>query len=165
MGCPLSKESSFELVTSSPEETVELGRTIAGYLMKGDVISLSGQLGAGKTVFSKGIAIGLGIDDNIISPTFIILRTYQGRLPLYHFDAYRINNTEEFEEIGYKEFLYGGGVSLIEWGEKIQTILPEDILEISFYYQDKLNERKIIFKEYGSKWKDRRKEWEKSLQP
>lgn len=115
----------------SPEETFETGRRIAGTARPGDVFALEGDLGAGKTVFTKGFASGLGVTGAVNSPTFTILQIYEeGRLPLYHFDVYRIEEPEEMEEIGFDDYLYGEGVCLIEWADQISDILPENYCHV-----------------------------------
>ncbi|SKA75418.1 tRNA threonylcarbamoyladenosine biosynthesis protein TsaE [Caloramator quimbayensis] len=117
--------------TTSVEETYELGIKIGRVLNSGDIISLNGDLGAGKTQLTKGIAKGLEVEDYITSPTFTIVNEYRGRLPLYHFDVYRINDIEELYEIGFDEYIFGNGISIIEWGDMISEILPKDIIKIN----------------------------------
>ena len=108
------------------EDTYQLGVTIGKQAKAGDVYCLNGDLGVGKTVFPQGFAKGLGIEEPVNSPTFTILQEYEGsRLPLYHFDVYRIADVEEMEEIGYEDYFYGDGVCLIEWAELIKEILPK----------------------------------------
>lgn len=108
------------------EDTYQLGVTIGKQAKAGDVYCLNGDLGVGKTVFTQGFAKGLGIEEPVNSPTFTILQEYEGsRLPLYHFDVYRIADVEEMEEIGYEDYFYGDGVCLIEWAELIKEILPK----------------------------------------
>lgn len=110
----------------SPEETWELGKMIGQQAVAGTVITLDGDLGVGKTVFTQGVAAGLGIKDNVNSPTFTILQVYEdGRIPLYHFDVYRIDDIDEMDEIGYEDYFFGDGMCLIEWANKIEEILPE----------------------------------------
>ena len=112
--------------TNSPEETFALGRKIGENASPGDVYALVGDLGVGKTVFTQGVAEGLGIDEAVNSPTFTILQVYEGgRLPFYHFDVYRITDVEEMEEIGYEDYFYGNGVCFVEWADLIEEILPE----------------------------------------
>lgn len=114
------------------EETRELGRRIGREAAAGEVYTLNGDLGVGKTVFTQGVAQGLGITEPVNSPTFTILQTYDGgRLPFYHFDVYRIGDVEEMEEIGYEDCFYGQGVCLIEWGGLIREILPEKRIRIT----------------------------------
>ena len=112
--------------THSMEETRELGRQMGTAAGPGDVLTLSGDLGVGKTVFTKGFALGIGVTEAVSSPTFTIVQEYHsGRLPLYHFDVYRIGDLEEMDEVGFDDYVYGDGVSLIEWAELIEEILPE----------------------------------------
>ncbi len=117
--------------TNREKETYELGAEIGRAALAGQVYTLSGDLGVGKTVFAKGFARGLGIVESVGSPTFTIMQIYEeGRLPFYHFDVYRIGCAEEMDEIGYEDYFYGAGVCLIEWAERIWEILPEHCIEI-----------------------------------
>lgn len=117
--------------TASEEETRELGSLLGRMCGPGEVYSLIGDLGVGKTVFTQGFAAGLGIAEPVNSPTFTILQEYgEGRLPFYHFDVYRIADVEEMDEIGYEDYVYGDGVCLIEWADLIKKILPERYFEI-----------------------------------
>ncbi len=110
----------------SPKETFEIGVRLGQQAQAGQVYTLTGDLGVGKTVFTQGFARGLGIEEPVNSPTFTILQVYEGgRLPLYHFDVYRIGDVEEMEEIGFEDYIMGDGVSLIEWADLIEEILPE----------------------------------------
>lgn len=120
----------MKLITNSEKETLELGRLIGTKLKSGDVLSLDGDLGAGKTYMTKGIAEGMGIQDYITSPTFTILNIYEGDLTLYHFDVYRIDDPREMEEIGFDEYLYGDGVCVVEWGSIVSELLPEDTIDV-----------------------------------
>ncbi|MDX9800904.1 MAG: tRNA (adenosine(37)-N6)-threonylcarbamoyltransferase complex ATPase subunit type 1 TsaE [Spirochaetia bacterium] len=115
----------------SENDTIEIGKKLASSLRGGDVISLSGTLGSGKTVFTRGIARGLGIENNITSPTFTLLCEYEGTLNLNHMDLYRISTSEEFEMIGGREIIYSNGVSVIEWAEKISDYLPDKIIRVN----------------------------------
>lgn len=117
--------------TNSERETYELGLAMGREARPGEVYTLIGDLGVGKTVFTKGLAAGLGIKEPVSSPTFTILQEYEeGRLPFYHFDVYRIGDVEEMEEIGYEDYIYGEGVCLIEWADLIREILPEHYTEV-----------------------------------
>lgn len=112
--------------TNAPAETFEFGRLLGQQAGPGQVYCLDGDLGAGKTVFTQGFAAGLGIESPVTSPTFTIVQQYEeGRLPLYHFDVYRIGDVSEMDEIGYEDCFYGEGVCLIEWSQLIPEILPE----------------------------------------
>jgi tRNA threonylcarbamoyladenosine biosynthesis protein TsaE len=118
--------TSNRIETHSPEETIEFGRRLATELRAGDVVALTGELGAGKTCLVKGIAFGLGIAQEITSPTFTIIHEYRGvLLPLYHIDLYRLDSTQEVIAVGIEEYLPGDGVTVIEWAEKIGALLPE----------------------------------------
>ena len=117
--------------TFQEKETYELGRRLGEEARAGQVYTLIGDLGVGKTVFTKGLAAGLGITEPVSSPTFTIVQEYEeGRLPFYHFDVYRIGDVEEMDEIGYEDYIYGDGVSLIEWADLIREILPEHYTEV-----------------------------------
>ena len=114
------------------KDTYELGEKIGQMAKPGMVISLTGDLGVGKTVFTQGLAKGLGIEEPVNSPTFTIVQVYEeGRLPLYHFDVYRIGDIEEMDEIGYEDYFYGEGVCLIEWTDLIREILPEQMCRVT----------------------------------
>ncbi|MDD5901208.1 MAG: tRNA (adenosine(37)-N6)-threonylcarbamoyltransferase complex ATPase subunit type 1 TsaE [Lachnospiraceae bacterium] len=114
----------------SAEETYEFGKKLGEAAKPGTVFCLSGDLGVGKTVFTKGFAAGLGVTDTVNSPTFTIVQEYKGRLPFYHFDVYRIEEPEEMEEIGYEDYFYGDGVCMIEWAELIKELLPEEAVKV-----------------------------------
>ncbi len=118
--------------TYSPEETFRLAEKLAERAVPGQIYTLNGDLGVGKTVFTQGMAKGLGIDEPVSSPTFTIVQEYDaGRLPLYHFDVYRIGDPEEMEEIGYDDYFFGEGITLIEWAELIQELIPENRISIT----------------------------------
>ncbi len=118
--------------TRSAKETFALGEKLGKRAAAGQVYTLTGDLGTGKTVFTQGAARGLGISGPVCSPTFTILQVYDtGRLPFYHFDVYRIGDVEEMEEIGYEEYFYGKGVCLIEWAEKVRELLPGEAVAVT----------------------------------
>lgn len=118
--------------SNSVEETIEIGATLAKGLKKGDCIALVGELGSGKTVLTKGIAKGLGVKDvrYVNSPTFVIIKEYKGKIPLYHFDLYRIDHSSLLDSENYEEYLYGNGVTVIEWAKKIENLLPSKYIEV-----------------------------------
>lgn len=118
------------LHSHSREETLKIGEKIGSMLKKGDIIALQGTLAAGKTTLTKGIAKGLEITENVTSPTFTLISEYFGRLPLFHMDAYRLDDAESFLDLGVEELLYGDGVCVIEWSEKVMEILPETAIII-----------------------------------
>lgn len=123
------RETIYE--TFSPEETQKLGQRMGSAAMPGDIYTLVGDLGVGKTVFTQGIAKGLEITEPICSPTFTIVQVYEeGRMPFYHFDVYRIGDIEEMEEIGYEDYFYGKGLCMIEWANLIEELLPKERCEI-----------------------------------
>ena len=125
----MDNRSIFE--TNSAKETYGLAYDIAAHAKSGDIYLLYGNLGTGKTVFAQGFAAGLGIDDYVNSPTFTIMKGYDGgRLPLYHFDVYRIGSPEEMYDLDYEDYLYGDGVCLIEWAELIEELLPDEAIKI-----------------------------------
>lgn len=126
----------MKFITSSPEETVALGKKIGGMLKNGDVIAMQGTLAAGKTTITKGIAAALGIEDTITSPTFCLISEYQGKMPLYHMDVYRLNGAEDFAELGTDDMIYGNGVSIIEWSEKIIRELPRKTILLKITPQE-----------------------------
>lgn len=116
----------------SMEDTLKLGEDLGAKALPGEIYTLSGDLGTGKTVFAQGFAKGLGIEEAVNSPTFTIVSEYtEGRMPFYHFDVYRISDPEEMYEIGFEEYLYGQGVCLIEWAELIRDIIPEKTIDIT----------------------------------
>ncbi len=111
--------------TNNADETLELGKRLGSFLKKGDVVALQGPLAAGKTTITKGIALSLGVKDTITSPTFCLISEYEGRIPLYHFDVYRLQGADDFANLGAEDMIYGDGVCLIEWSEKIMEELPK----------------------------------------
>ena len=117
--------------THSEEETLLIGKKIGETAKEGQIYCLNGDLGEKKTVFTKGFALGLDIDEHITSPTFTIVNEYEGRLNFYHFDVYRIEDPEELYEIGYEEYFFGNGVCLVEWAELIKELLPDNIININ----------------------------------
>ncbi|MBO5087853.1 MAG: tRNA (adenosine(37)-N6)-threonylcarbamoyltransferase complex ATPase subunit type 1 TsaE [Lachnospiraceae bacterium] len=126
----------MEYNSYSPEDTFNIAKEIGMKAKAGDVFCLNGDLGVGKTLFSQGFAKGLGIEESVNSPTFTIVQEYDdGRLPLYHFDVYRIDDPEEMEEVGFSDMVYGEGVCLIEWANLIEDILPESYTTITIEKQ------------------------------
>lgn len=134
----------MEFKTSSELETRALGLSIGRALKGGEVIAMTGDLGAGKTTITKSIAQGLEVDDYITSPTFTIVNEYEGRLKLYHFDVYRITNIEEMYDLGYEEYFDSGGVTVIEWSNLIEEILPKDRINIEIEYIDEKSRKVSI---------------------
>ena len=134
------------LISESAEETQNIGRIIGEGLSSGDVVALTGELGSGKTCITRGIARGLGVPEEyqITSPTFTLINEYPGRVTLYHVDIYRLSGSQDLKDMGYEEYFYGDGITVIEWAEKIKDILPEDEerLNIRLRYIDE-NKREI----------------------
>ena len=121
-----------EWMAKSPAETKALGRRLAAALQPGDVLALCGDFGSGKTTLVQGIARGLGVKEAVTSPSFVLVREYPGRLPVYHLDLFRLNTVEDLETIGYDEYVAGQGVTLIEWAQKMRPALPRDHVELVF---------------------------------
>ena len=136
--------TSFDLISKGPEDTLNIGRIIGEYLTGGDVVALTGELGAGKTCLTQGIAKGIGIPEGyyITSPTFTLINEYPGRISLYHMDVYRLSGSLDLEDMGYQEYLYGDGVVVIEWAEKVDDIIPPEALVINLEHCNG-DERKI----------------------
>ena len=126
----------LEFTTKTSEETIELGFKIGQKLKKGNIIAMQGTLAAGKTTITKGIAKALEITDTITSPTFCLISEYYGKMPLYHMDVYRLEGSEDFENLGTEDMLYGDGVCIIEWSEKIMESLPKETIIINIQPQD-----------------------------
>lgn len=138
------KDALYKIESNSPQQTFDIGFEIGMKSGEGDVFALSGELGAGKTCFTAGLARGLGVGDDytIASPTFTFMNEYPGRCRLYHFDVYRLNQISELDDLGYEEYVSGKGVVAIEWAEKIAGALPSDTVVIHFHYVDET--RRII---------------------
>ncbi len=131
-----------KIVIKNEEETKKFGEKLCEKLIAGSIVALTGDLGTGKTTLTKAIAAGLGVTDVITSPTFNIVKQYDsGRLPLYHFDVYRIGDVDEMYEIGYEEYFFGEGVCVIEWADLIDEIIPDDAMRIEIKYGEKEGER------------------------
>ena len=132
------------MISNSPEETIAIGVKLAKSLKKGSVVALIGDLGSGKTVLTKGIAEGLGVKNPryVNSPTFVIIKEYKGKLPLYHLDLYRLNKSTVLDSESYEEYFYGDGVSVIEWADKIRGLLPKKHIEVKLKVAGE-NKRKI----------------------
>ncbi len=137
------------IMSHNEQDTYKAGNEIAKTLQKGDVICLTGDLGAGKTTLSKAIAKGLNIKEIVTSPTFTIVKEYEGDLPLYHFDVYRMEGIEDMYEMGFEEYLFGEGVCLIEWADKISEILPQNSIWIHMDYGEEIEERIITITGLG----------------
>ncbi len=141
----------IKIITKTPQELEYLGSRMAELIEPGDFIALDGDLGAGKTLMTQGMAKGLGVNEEIVSPTFTIIHEYEtGRLPLYHMDVYRLKQPEEMYDLGYEEYFYGEGVTVVEWAQIIEPLLPEEYLamEISVVPEG----RELYFVPHGSRY-------------
>ncbi|HPU88506.1 MAG TPA: tRNA (adenosine(37)-N6)-threonylcarbamoyltransferase complex ATPase subunit type 1 TsaE [Spirochaetota bacterium] len=133
-----------EHITTTESETFELGVSLGSHAARGDVFAITGDLGAGKTVLAKGIAKGMGVDDEVTSPTFSLLEIYERPLPLYHFDLYRIERTDELDHLCFEEYWEGDGVSVIEWAERAAERLPANAIRIVIRQEDAATRRICI---------------------
>lgn len=146
----MPSETVFSIKTSSPEETARFGVIIGTLAEAGDVLLLSGNLGAGKTCLTQGIAKGLGITDYVMSPTFVLVRELKGKLPLYHMDLYRLDNLNEIDDLGLDDYFYGKGLSVVEWADKAFGILPDEGIFININHESG-DERSISLKAKGER--------------
>ncbi|HAQ06354.1 MAG TPA: tRNA (adenosine(37)-N6)-threonylcarbamoyltransferase complex ATPase subunit type 1 TsaE [Bacillus bacterium] len=147
--------ATYQLKSNEPELTKSFAKRMAGFLKPGDVIALEGDLGAGKTTFTKGLAEGLGITRNVNSPTFTIIKEYKGRLPLYHMDVYRV--ADAFEDLGFEEYFEGNGVTVVEWAHLIEAQLPEELLLLQISLESD-GSRKIVADPKGERYEELCKE-------
>jgi tRNA threonylcarbamoyladenosine biosynthesis protein TsaE len=143
---------TFEVVTDHPDQTMRLGRLLGEILPPGFFVALVGSLGAGKTVLTKGLARGLGVEDDreVTSPSFVLVNEYRGRLPVYHLDLYRLESYAEVEGIGWDEFVSGPGVTLVEWADKVMEELPAERIDIHLQWVGE-EQRRLIFSGKGGK--------------
>lgn len=145
-------EIMINIITHGPEETQDFGYKLGTLLREGDIVCLVGDLGAGKTTLTQSIARGLGVDDYVTSPTFTLINEYNGRCPLYHFDVYRLNDIDEIYDLGYEEYLFSKGVSIIEWANMIEEALPQERLDISIKRGKENNDREIVIGGKGNRY-------------
>lgn len=138
---------TLQFTTKSAEETISLGKKIGSLLKPGDIIAMTGTLAAGKTTITKGIALALGVTETITSPTFCLISEYEGKMPLYHMDVYRLDGAEDFANLGADDMLYGSGVCIIEWSEKIQEEIPSKSIFLDIQTKNE-NERLITIKNW-----------------
>ncbi|MDD3840507.1 MAG: tRNA (adenosine(37)-N6)-threonylcarbamoyltransferase complex ATPase subunit type 1 TsaE [Clostridia bacterium] len=136
--------TTIRIISDSQKNTFKVGTAIGCNVKPGDLICLIGDLGTGKTVLAKGIAKGMDIDDNVNSPSYTLINEYYGRIPLYHFDVYRLDRPEDAYDIGLDEYIFGDGVTVIEWADRIAELLPSDRLEININKIHKENSREIL---------------------
>ena len=140
----------FSVTSTTPEETEQAGELLGSLARPGDFVSLIGDLGAGKTCFSRGVARGVGVDPTmpVTSPTFTLLNIYQGRIPLYHFDLYRLTGDGDLEGLGFPDYFDGDGLCLVEWAGRLDAELPSERLEIVFHHEDE-SIRRLEFSAFG----------------
>ena len=150
----------MEIKINGLEKTKEFGIKLGKLLKPGDVVCLNGDLGAGKTTLTKSIGLGLDVEDYITSPTFALINEYEGRMPVYHFDVYRLENVDELYDLGFDEYFYGRGVSIIEWAEKIEKFLPETRIVLDIKKGIDLDDRIINIEIYGDRYESILKELE-----
>jgi len=143
------------------EETNKIGIKIGKLLSSGDILCLNGDLGAGKTTMTKSIGIGLGVDEYITSPTFALINEYSGRIPVYHFDVYRLENAHELYDLGFDEYFYGNGVCIIEWADKIERMIPNERIVIDIEKGKIEDERILHIRGYGNRYEEFIKELNK----
>lgn len=153
---------SFKLTAATADAMMEIGSSLSPWLRKGDVIVLTGTLGAGKTTFVQGLAKGLGIHYPVQSPTFTLINEHFGQLPLYHMDVYRLNSGSDATDLGLSEYLDGDGVCVLEWAERIEDALPDDLLQLVFEIADD-DSRVVSVIPYGSRSMELCDSWEASL--
>ncbi|MEI6846078.1 MAG: tRNA (adenosine(37)-N6)-threonylcarbamoyltransferase complex ATPase subunit type 1 TsaE [Candidatus Firestonebacteria bacterium] len=118
--------------TKSQEETVKLGEKLAGQLKPGSIVALTGDLGAGKTYLTKGIVKGMGLKASVTSPTFVLMNIYPGKIPVFHYDCYRLKDETDMEKLGYEEYFYGNGITVVEWADRVKGIIPKTAIKINF---------------------------------
>jgi tRNA threonylcarbamoyladenosine biosynthesis protein TsaE len=151
---------NLTIITNGPEETKKIGEEVGKLSRPGDLLAFHGELGAGKTCFIQGISQQLEVKDYVTSPSFTIINEYQGKIPIYHFDLFRLNNVEEILELGYEEYFYGEGLTVIEWAEKIEQLLPKEHLRIEIKFKDHFK-RTISFIPQGNRFEKLLKELSK----
>ncbi|HWR28447.1 MAG TPA: tRNA (adenosine(37)-N6)-threonylcarbamoyltransferase complex ATPase subunit type 1 TsaE, partial [Negativicutes bacterium] len=141
-----------QYTSSSPEATREFARKLASFLIVGDVVLLQGDLGAGKTEFVKGLADGLKVKERVTSPTFTLMNLYQGTMPVYHFDLYRLDDSEDLANIGFDEFIGGDGVAVIEWPDLFPTEMPDEYVKVELLPGKKTTERSLQIEIKGNRY-------------
>ena len=157
--------TGLALVTASPDETRALGRSVAELLGPRDVVSLTGDLGAGKTTFVQGAAEGLKVAEPVLSPTFTLVRRYSGTIPVYHLDVYRLERMQDALDIGIDEILDQGAVVFIEWGDAIEALLPPDHLQIELTLPLEGDQRRVLLTWHGRSWAGRIERLAAALEP
>lgn len=152
----------MEIILNGLEETKEFGIKLGNVLKGGDIVCLNGELGAGKTTLTKSIGLGLGVTDYITSPTFTLINEYKGRVWVYHFDVYRLENVDELYDLGFDEYFYSNGVSIIEWADKIEKLLPRERIVLDIEKGKDMDKRVINITGYGNRYIEILKELERN---
>ena len=152
----------MEIILKGLEQTTEFGIKLGKLLKGGDIVCLNGELGAGKTTLTKSIGLGLGVTDYITSPTFTLINEYNGRVRVYHFDVYRLENVDELYDLGFDEYFYSNGVSIIEWAEKIEKLLPKERIVLDIEKGKYIDERRINITGHGNRYIEILKELERN---
>lgn len=155
----------MELRAETPEDTRAVGEAVASLLRPGDAVALTGELGAGKTTFVRGAARGLGFDGNVASPTFTLVREYQGRLPVYHVDVYRLERVQDVLDLGLDEMIAEGGVLFVEWGDAVEGLLPDDHLLVELTVPGEDEARRLVLTGMGRSWAMRWERLERLTEP
>jgi tRNA threonylcarbamoyladenosine biosynthesis protein TsaE len=143
---------NLETATQSSDETRSLGARIGSLLRAGDVVSLSGDLGAGKTVFAKGVATALGVRDDVVSPTFTLVREYAAPVPFVHIDVFRLDRFQELHDLGFDELVSGSSVTVVEWGDRISALLPVERLDVTLQFGQADDDRVVSITPAGNSW-------------
>lgn len=152
------------LVTRSSDETRKAAAALAELLLPGDVVSLTGELGAGKTAFVQGAARSLGVEGPVVSPTFVLVREYRGTMPVYHVDVYRLDRMQEVHDLGFEDLLDPSGVVFVEWGDAVEALLPDSLLRVELISEDE-ETRQVTVSARGPAWAPRWERLENVLQP
>jgi tRNA threonylcarbamoyladenosine biosynthesis protein TsaE len=148
---PILEPNTLDFISHSEAQTRRLGARLAAWLEPGDVLALMGDLGSGKTRWIQGVCLGLAVSDPVISPTFTLVNEYQGRLPVYHVDLYRLADITEVATFGLEDYLYGSGVSLIEWADRAKTLLPAEYLDVELYHLEE-TKRRVVLRPHGQRF-------------
>lgn len=148
---PILEPNTLDFISHSEAQTRRLGARLAPFLQPGDVLALLGDLGSGKTRWIQGVCQGLGVTDPVISPTFTLVNEYRGRCPIYHIDLYRLADAAETATFGLEDYLYGSGISLIEWADRAKNLLPNDYLTVELYHLEE-TKRRVVLRPFGQRF-------------
>jgi tRNA threonylcarbamoyladenosine biosynthesis protein TsaE len=159
---PLLKQGTLDFISHSEAQTRRLGVRLAAFLEPGDIIALIGDLGSGKTRWVQGVCQGLGITAPVVSPTFTLVNEYEGRLPVYHIDLYRLEDVNEILGFGLEDYLYGNGVSLIEWADRANGLLPKAYLTIELHHLE-ANKRRVVLQAHGERYTDLLQDYKRNV--